>query len=483
MQAAGGIGRVGGLAIALGVGAAVATGAAGMCGVAAAAPGDDSSSTADASVGTPSTGSPRAASRDGSARRADRKPPERQRRNDTVKASAAAPNVGKPVSAPTVKAPAIPDVTPRVQPIEFVRRAAAAPGPTQPAAAVPPPDRAYAAQPIALPAAAALLAAAPVVGTLQAVPTPFTGTGPGSPAESTASWVLLAAVRRTGRPEPAPAAAATVSTGQPLNGAAKGAFGARFSNRTPTMAPAQISQGPSGEISGNLNAVDADGDPVTYTVGANPAHGAVTVDSTGHFLYTPDKASAHTGVTDNFTVTASDAGAGSHIHGFAGLLSMLTSGRLGNPGHTATRTVTVTVAPVNAAPTATVNLEAADPATGVVKGRITGADADGDPLSYNVSQMTVKGSVVVGADGSLSYTPTAAARHAAASPSAAPADKADSFTVTVTDGHGGSVSVPVTVAIAPDNAPPTASATSALRTLSPASSPAPSSGPTPTVIP
>ena len=328
MRGAGGIGRVGGLAIALGVGAAVATGTVGMSGVAAAAPADDSASTGDSPADMPSTGSPRATSHDGATRRADRKPPERQRRNDTPGPAAAMPGIGKPAFASPVSAPARPDGPDRVQPAQVIRPAVAAAGAGRAGEQVALPDRATAptervAQPIVLPAAAALLTADPGVATLRALPAPSTSTGPGSPAESTASWVLLAAVRRTGRPEPAPAAAATVSTGQPLKGAARGAspFAARFSNRTPTMAPAQISQGPTGEISGNLNAVDGEGDPLAYTVGASPAHGTVNVDSTGHFLYTPDKASAHTGVTDNFTVTVSDAGAGFHIHGFEGLLS------------------------------------------------------------------------------------------------------------------------------------------------------------------
>jgi hypothetical protein len=47
----------------------------------------------------------------------------------------------------------------------------------------------------------------------------------------------------------------------------------------------------------------------------------------------------------------------------------------------------------------------------------------------------------------FAYTPTAAARQAALSPGATPSDKTDTFTVVVSDGFGGSVSVPIGVVI------------------------------------
>jgi hypothetical protein len=48
----------------------------------------------------------------------------------------------------------------------------------------------------------------------------------------------------------------------------------------------------------------------------------------------------------------------------------------------------------------------------------------------------------------FTYTPTAAARQAAAAPGATPSDKTDTFTVVVSDGFGGSVSVAIDVVIA-----------------------------------
>jgi len=93
---------------------------------------------------------------------------------------------------------------------------------------------------------------------------------------------------------------------------------------------------------------------------------------------------------------------------------------------------------------------------------VIGTDADGDALSFTGSTTTGKGMVLVDADGSFAYNPTALARHAAAALNAGIAEQSDTFTVTITDGHGGSAAVPVTVAIAAANAIPVAVANAGL---------------------
>jgi hypothetical protein len=92
-----------------------------------------------------------------------------------------------------------------------------------------------------------------------------------------------------------------------------------------------------------------------------------------------------------------------------------------------------------------------------VTGLLTAVDLDGDPLRYRVSAWPAKGSVtwtfvkvndVVDTTRMFfTYTPTAAARQAAAAPGATPSDKTDTFTVVVSDGFGESVNVEIEVSI------------------------------------
>jgi len=111
----------------------------------------------------------------------------------------------------------------------------------------------------------------------------------------------------------------------------------------------------------------------------------------------------------------------------------------------------------NGAPTATPVVTTPNPISGEVTGVLTAVDPDGDPLRYRVSAWPAKGSVTwtfVTVNGVVdttrmffTYTPTAAARQAAAAPGATLADQSDTFTVTVSDGYGGSVSVPIGVVV------------------------------------
>lgn len=164
----------------------------------------------------------------------------------------------------------------------------------------------------------------------------------------------------------------------------------------------------------------------------------MVVDEDGSFTYTPTPAARHSAAaldatlaarTDTLSITVTDS--------FGALSTVV---------------VTVPVGPANQAPTATATAGDPDPSTAVVTGAITAADPDADPLSYNGS--APKGTVVVGPDGTFIYTPSAAARHAAAKLTAAPADLIDTVMLTVTDGHGGSASTPVAVAIVPANTAP-----------------------------
>ncbi|XTP34570.1 Ig-like domain-containing protein [Mycobacterium sp. TJFP1] len=212
---------------------------------------------------------------------------------------------------------------------------------------------------------------------------------------------------------------------------------------TPTYGPPDPS---TGAIGGSVTATDPDGDRITYRLSAPPHRGALVVTGDGRFTYTPTPVARHAAATgrvgtttDAATVEAGDS------------LGALTSIPL-----------TFTILPANSPPSslrATVGQP--DSTTGIVTGAVTADDADGDPLTYSGSTVTTKGAVSVAAAGTFVYTPTAIARQNAQAPDATATDRADSFVVTVDDGHGGMATLPVTVAIGsvpvpdpPDPPPP-----------------------------
>ena len=232
-----------------------------------------------------------------------------------------------------------------------------------------------------------------------------------------------------------------------------------FNNQTPRLTPIQLGQSPSGVITGDLNPVDPDSPVLSFTIARAPAHGTAVVNGDGSYVYTPGTAAALTGITDSFQVTVSDAPSGFAIHGLAGLINLLTFGLLGRRGDSSTSTVSVTVTavgPVNHAPTGTASIIATDPLTGVVTGAAIGSDVDGDPLVFGGSGTTSKGGVIVSPSGAFTYSPTATARHNAASLTAIADDRRDGFAVTVSDGRGGVATVPVTVTITGANTAPVA---------------------------
>ena len=195
-----------------------------------------------------------------------------------------------------------------------------------------------------------------------------------------------------------------------------------------------------GVVTGSVNGTDADADTLTYSGTTTTTKGSVTVNANGTFTYTPTATARHNASAttataadkqDTFTVTVND----------------------GHGGQIST-SVTVTIGPANTAPTGTAIAGLPDNTTGVVTGTVIALDLDFDPLTYT-GATTTKGSVTVNSSGSFTYTPTAAARHAASATNATTADKQDTFNITVSDGHGGTTAVPVTVTISPTNVAPT----------------------------
>jgi len=206
---------------------------------------------------------------------------------------------------------------------------------------------------------------------------------------------------------------------------------------TPVLNPPNVTNG---SVTGKVGVTDPDGDTLKYTVTSTTTKGTLSLKTDGTFTYTPTATARHaasavnapsSALTDSFTVSVSD-------------------GR----GGVVASTVTVNILPANKVPTYTLTVGTPNTTTGVVTGKVTAYDGDYDVRTFS-SSTPAKGTVVVTSTGAFTYTPTAAARHAAAKLDATTADKTDTFTVTINDGHGGVVPVSVTVAISPTNSAPT----------------------------
>ncbi len=177
-------------------------------------------------------------------------------------------------------------------------------------------------------------------------------------------------------------------------------------------------------VNGKVIGQDNDGDTLTYTKETNPAHGSVSVNEDGTWIYSPNPGFSG---TDSFKVTVSD-------------------GR----GGTATSTITITVkdrvvAP-NTPPTV-VNYSIETNFETAVSGKVTGQDSDGDALTYTKNTDPDHGTVIIATDGSWTYTPNPGY------------SGTDSFKVTVSDGRGGTATSTITITVkdrvvAP-NTPPT----------------------------
>ncbi|MBI5735094.1 MAG: tandem-95 repeat protein [Mycolicibacterium neoaurum] len=215
-------------------------------------------------------------------------------------------------------------------------------------------------------------------------------------------------------------------------------------NKVPTVTTSIGSPSAStGAVKVTIKTADGDNDKRTFTA-RQPAKGVVQMTGSGVFTYTPSVAAlaaarapgaAYEDRRDTFTVTVDD--------GHGGVVPVTVNVKIGAP---------------NAKPTAVAtSVTATQPRSGVITGTVGAVDADGDVLSYSAGK-TNKGTVTLNADGSFTYTPTAAARLAASKPRAGSATKSETITFTVSDGFGGVVTktLKVTIVANPaDNAAPT----------------------------
>ncbi len=260
-------------------------------------------------------------------------------------------------------------------------------------------------------------------------------------ADGTFTYTPTAAARHAAAASSAPATALTDSFVVTIDDGRRGivsipvTVGIAPANIDPTAkASAGKPAAATGMVKGTVSATDKDKDALTYTATSSGAKGTVSIDAKGAFVYTPTAAARHAAAaatatasdkTDTVTVTVDDG-----------------------HGGTFTLDVKVTISPRNTGPTTTGALVGQpDSTTGEVAGSVYAIDGDNDTLTYSASAATKKGSIAVRGDGTFSYTPTAAALAAARAAGAKRAAQTDKFTVTVSDGHGGTATIAVSVAI------------------------------------
>jgi YVTN family beta-propeller protein/VCBS repeat-containing protein len=196
-----------------------------------------------------------------------------------------------------------------------------------------------------------------------------------------------------------------------------------------------------GAVVVTVKATDPGKYALTYKA-ATSTKGTVSITTAGIFTYKPTATARH---------AAAKPGAGTAV-----TTDTVTVTVTNSKGAVTTQAVTVTITPANTAPVPkTPTVGTPNATTGVVTGSVSATDANSDALTYSGSTTTAKGTVTVTNAGAFTYTPTSIARHGAAKNGATTAEKTDTFSVTVTDGYGGSVAVPVKVTISPSNTVPT----------------------------
>ena len=168
-----------------------------------------------------------------------------------------------------------------------------------------------------------------------------------------------------------------------------------------------------------LSASDANSDTLTYQVVTGPSHGTLTGQAPD-LTYTP---SHNYNGSDTFTFKANDGSLDSN-----------------------TATVTLSIQPVNDAPTAADDAITTneDTAIAVITVLANDTDPDGDTLTVDDFTQPINGTAGSNGDGTLTYTPDA------------DFNGTDTFTYTISDGNGGIDTATVNITINPVNDPPVA---------------------------
>ena len=192
-------------------------------------------------------------------------------------------------------------------------------------------------------------------------------------------------------------------------------------NDAPVAGPDTIHTQEDVEVTGRLPvAVDAERDPVTYSVETGPAKGFLTLNPDGNYTYTP---LPEANGSDSFVYRVSD-GSDSTLH-----------------------TVTITIDAVNDAPVASDTSIVTDEDMAHPGQLPRATDVDNDPVSYALEGGPIHGQVSIELDGRYVYTP------------APDFNGSDSFTYRVSDGQGGFNVYTVGVTVNGVNDAPTAADT------------------------
>ena len=170
------------------------------------------------------------------------------------------------------------------------------------------------------------------------------------------------------------------------------------------------------------NDTDVDGDPLNAILASGPSHGTLTLNANGSFVYT---AAADYNGLDSFTYRANDGVADSNV-----------------------ATVTITVNPVNDPPVAAGDSYSTneDTTLTVTAPGVLGNDSDIDSATITAIKMSnpAHGTVILNANGSFVYTPSANY------------NGPDSFTYAANDGTANSTIATVTISVIAVNDAPVA---------------------------
>jgi large repetitive protein len=190
-------------------------------------------------------------------------------------------------------------------------------------------------------------------------------------------------------------------------------------NSLPVADDKNINVTEGGSYSGSVSASDSDNDPLTFELVSGPMYeNAFTFNPDGTFSYTHDGSENH---SDSFTFKVSD--------GF---------------GYSNTATVTITVDPVNDAPTADDDSFTVDEGNSIVNEQLTGSDPENDTLTFILVDGPMYGFLTFNSDGTFTYDHDGSET------------TSDSFTFKVNDGEYDSNVATVTITINPVNDAPKA---------------------------